>query len=356
MSEKEEMPVEEVPGEPNEVKEVSAETAVTDETSESQVKDATAKESTEEPESTKSTAADADEGHHADQEVVPVGLCKPYLQTLEFVVPDGAVAGQEIPVKTPTGMVNAVVPEGQQPGDRCAMEVPVPGAFVLTVPDGAVEGATFSFESAGVMYNAVVPAGKGPGDTFTVGSQPPEGTEPLQKVFQHYASLAKAALRKASHLFDPEPTAPMIAMAHAVPPQEITFIVPDGVTGGELITVQGPVGPLVVTVPEGRKAGDEVSAPLCPPSEGFTVTVPEGVGEGEVVAFEDPQGVKREAQVPAGKQPGDSFEIFPPSLMVQVPQGTRAGDRVAFRTVDGRELVGVVPQGFEPGSFFAAHI
>ena len=281
MSEKEEMPVEEVPGEPNEVKEASAETAVTDETSESLVKDETAKESTEEPESTKSTAADADEGHRVDREVVPVGLCKPYLQTLEFVVPDGAVAGQEIPVKTPTGMVNAVVPEGQQPGDRCAMEVPVPGAFVLTVPDGAVEGATFSFEECWCHVQCGGASRQGDQETpFTVGSQPPEGTEPLQKVFQHYASLAKAALRKASHLFDPEPTAPMIAMAHAVPPQEITFIVPDGVAGGELITVQGPVGPLVVTVPEGRKAGDEVSAPLCPPSEGFTVTVPEGVGRG----------------------------------------------------------------------------
>lgn len=355
MSEKGEEPVEELQGEPKEDIEAPTETAVTDEP-EAQVKDGVAQESTEEPVATRSTAADADEGPQVDQEVVSVGLCKPYLQTFEFIVPDGAVAGQEIPVQAPTGMVTAVVPEGQQPGDRCAIEVTVPGAFVLTVPHGVVAGGTFSFENAGVMYNVVVPEGMGPGDTFTVGSQPQEGSEPIQKVFEHYAKLAKSALRKASRLFDPEPTEPTIPMAHAVPPQEITFTVPEGVAGGDLITVQGPVGPLVVTVPEGHKSGDEVCTPLCPPSEGYTVTVPEGVGEGELVAFEDPQGVKHEAEVPQGKKPGDSFEIFPPSIMVQVPQGTRAGDRVAFRTMDGRELVGVVPQGFEPGSFFAAHI
>lgn len=143
--------------------------------------------------------------------------------------------------------------------------------------------------------------------------------------------------------------------ARAVIPQELSYTLPSGHKPGDTVTIQGPLGPLQVRVPEGKTPGDLCTHVLGPgPDQVSVVDVPEGVTAGEVVEFTDGQGRRVLAQVPAGKLPGDTFEAAPPVMMVEVPEGGRANDRLSFQDQEGKLCTALVPKGVPPGHFFPA--
>lgn len=108
-----------------------------------------------------------------------------------------------------------------------------------------------------------------------------------------------------------------------------------------------------VPVPDGAKGGERVSTRLGPPPA-YTLEVPEGLSGGDTFDFDGNDGEKLEATVPMDKVPGDSFDVMPPTVMVQVPRFAKPGDQVAFQP-DGHEekLVARVPQGLTKGQYFA---
>eukprot|EP00450_Noctiluca_scintillans_P022268 CAMPEP_0194530300 /NCGR_PEP_ID=MMETSP0253-20130528/67220_1 /TAXON_ID=2966 /ORGANISM="Noctiluca scintillans" /LENGTH=198 /DNA_ID=CAMNT_0039375519 /DNA_START=20 /DNA_END=613 /DNA_ORIENTATION=- len=122
-------------------------------------------------------------------------------------------------------------------------------------------------------------------------------------------------------------------LANAAEPQDLTFDVPRDWTHGDPVTIQGPHGPLQVPLPHNTRRGDKVTVPLGP-SITYTVNVPDAIEDGGVVPFRTDDGQTWEVPVPPGKRPGDTFEVYPPAIMVEVPRGANPGDRVAFRTLD----------------------
>eukprot|EP00403_Amphidinium_massartii_P013914 CAMPEP_0178411232 /NCGR_PEP_ID=MMETSP0689_2-20121128/21388_1 /TAXON_ID=160604 /ORGANISM="Amphidinium massartii, Strain CS-259" /LENGTH=211 /DNA_ID=CAMNT_0020032431 /DNA_START=64 /DNA_END=696 /DNA_ORIENTATION=- len=117
-------------------------------------------------------------------------------------------------------------------------------------------------------------------------------------------------------------------------PQVLEFECPEGHMPGQRVCVQGPHGPLWVSVPDSKGPGDHCTYRLGP-SEVFKVNVPEGALPGDKVEFDGPRNEVQSAVVPEGVSAGDTFEVTPPALMIQVPIGARPGDTVRFRKPDG---------------------
>lgn len=140
--------------------------------------------------------------------------------------------------------------------------------------------------------------------------------------------------------------------AKTSPPMDMKFTMPEDLGPDDPVIVQGPHGPLGVPQESHWAPGAEVFVRLGPPAT-FKVTVPRGAHAGDAVTFEDASGHKQTAIVPAGKWPGDEFDVVPPALMVQVPEGARVGDQVVFRTDDCERAMAVVPEGMTPGNYFA---
>lgn len=140
-------------------------------------------------------------------------------------------------------------------------------------------------------------------------------------------------------------------------PLDLTFVVPEGMTPGAKMCVEGPHGPLIVQVPADAIPGAPIRVRLGPATS-YEVTVPEGYAPGDKVVLQLPDGSHIQAIVPEGKEPGDAFEISPSVLMVQVPEGAREGDVCAFAIPEmacsgvGEEITTMVPQGKKALEYF----
>lgn len=142
----------------------------------------------------------------------------------------------------------------------------------------------------------------------------------------------------------------------ALPPQELSYVVPSGAKPGDIIPIQGPNGPLHVPVPSGKYAGDQCVFMFAPRDSQLQVTVPDGAKVGDSIPVHANGMEPMAVNVPPDLAPGDTFTVSKPVVMVQVPHGARAGDQVAFHAPDGRPLVAVVPGGFPVGTWFSANV
>mmetsp|Transcript_70836 Transcript_70836/g.153849 ORF Transcript_70836/g.153849 Transcript_70836/m.153849 type:complete len:194 (+) Transcript_70836:60-641(+) len=144
--------------------------------------------------------------------------------------------------------------------------------------------------------------------------------------------------------------------AEACWPQDLIFMVPEDHRPGDLICVHGPHGPLRVQCPEGAAPGRQATVRLGPEASfAIPVTVPDDAKPGDKIQLKGRNGEDSLAEVPPGMKPGDQFNVFPPTVMVQVPTVAQTGDQLVFDLPDARgRLSASVPPGALPGSYFAA--
>jgi len=150
---------------------------------------------------------------------------------------------------------------------------------------------------------------------------------------------------------------PRVFTAPTALPQDLRFVVPpkehliEGVGPRQrTVCVKGPHGPIMVELPEDAVPGEERTWRLGP--YGQQVTVPEGVCEGSQIDCEI-DGRDMKINVPAGKSPGDTFEVVPPALVVMIPKGSQAGDLLEFTGLNGELLKVPAPDGMKPGQYFS---
>jgi len=152
------------------------------------------------------------------------------------------------------------------------------------------------------------------------------------------------------------PPKPRFQPTIAVPPQELTFELQEDCKAGEVVQIQGPTGPIPVKVAEACRKGEKRTMFLGP-SQLVKVDLPEDhVGDTVRVTHD---GESFWVPVPEGVAPGGSFEVSPPTIMVQVPIGAKEGEGVVFfhpSQDQEKEHTAVVPRGFEQGSFFAVAV
>mmetsp|Transcript_48600 Transcript_48600/g.135814 ORF Transcript_48600/g.135814 Transcript_48600/m.135814 type:complete len:418 (+) Transcript_48600:86-1339(+) len=107
-----------------------------------------------------------------DQFQVP--LAPPQTQQtfqVQLKVPEGLKAGDAISFPGPNGApMQAVIPEGKEPGDEFSVLVqPPPAPLTVTVPEGAKAGQVIKFQAPdGSFLTTAVPEGLKEGDTFPV--------------------------------------------------------------------------------------------------------------------------------------------------------------------------------------------
>jgi len=145
--------------------------------------------------------------------------------------------------------------------------------------------------------------------------------------------------------------------AKICPPQDLSFVVPEGCRHGQIVVVSGPHCPIGVAVPQGAEPGAQVSVRLGPNAD-HVVAVPKDARPGDEVKFEGTNGEDLIAYVPQGKEPGDFFEVLPRVVMVQVPRGARAGDHVEFNSPYKSEEVvrACIPESVGEFHYFAAKV
>lgn len=147
----------------------------------------------------------------------------------------------------------------------------------------------------------------------------------------------------------------------AVPPQDLFFIAPPGFKPGQLLSVQGPLGPLQVQAPADVKPGNHITVRLAAPFQ-HKVIVPAGAKPGDAVTFKGESGNELQVIVPRGKKPGQAFLVSPPVTMLQIPYGAVAGDQLLFYLPIGfgkdasKQLAATVPPNMVPGQYFAAMV
>lgn len=144
-------------------------------------------------------------------------------------------------------------------------------------------------------------------------------------------------------------TQPRSFLAPVAPPQDLHFLVPE-VLLQRSVCVSGPHGPIMVELPEDALPGEQRTWRLGP--DGQQVLIPDGMTEGMTIECEL-EGRIVQAVVPAGKVPGDSFEVVPPALVVMIPQGACPGDTLEFPGLDGEPLKVPAPEGLLPGQYFS---
>merc|ERR1712050_514813 len=90
---------------------------------------------------------------------------------------------------------------------------------------------------------------------------------------------------------------------------------------------------------------------VTPPPD-LRITVPPGLKAGQTMLFETPGtgGDRIAVKIPAGKSPGETFEVVPPAVMVCVPKDGKPGDVVVFE-VDGKRCRTQVPEATQLGHF-----
>lgn len=144
-----------------------------------------------------------------------------------------------------------------------------------------------------------------------------------------------------------------LPIAEAAVPQDLTFTAPQDKSPGQLVCVQGPHGALMVPLPDDAIPGETCKFRFGPPAD-YVITVPENVKSGALVSYTGRRGEALQAAVPEGKQPGDTFEVHAPVLMVRVPISARPGNEVECVAPDGQVLIVRVPPDMQPGMYFEA--
>mmetsp|Transcript_98034 Transcript_98034/g.282780 ORF Transcript_98034/g.282780 Transcript_98034/m.282780 type:complete len:216 (-) Transcript_98034:206-853(-) len=150
------------------------------------------------------------------------------------------------------------------------------------------------------------------------------------------------------------------------PPLNIAVDLPSGRwQPGQSFCVQGPQGPICLQIPVDAVPGGRLVYKIAPRPE-FRVEVPPGAGPGWVMTFQRDDGGACVVTVPAGLQPGDTFEVTPPALMVRVPETAQPGDFVRFCRMVSQEndhkagstefFRARVPEGLKPCMYFAARL
>jgi hypothetical protein len=146
-----------------------------------------------------------------------------------------------------------------------------------------------------------------------------------------------------------------ILLAETAEPQELRFIAPNNAQPGQHLCVQGPHGPVMVPLPEDVQPGLECSYRLGPQDDypAYQLTVPENARPGMPMQFPGTDGEELTVIVPAGKLPGDSFQVMQPLVMVRVPPAAREGQELMFQTpCDQQVRFATVPVGASPGHYF----
>jgi len=141
-------------------------------------------------------------------------------------------------------------------------------------------------------------------------------------------------------------------------PSDIELEVPKEWKAGDKVPAAGPHGRIYFELPENCQPGTTLRVRLKPVAD-FRVEVPPGLPEGAAMNFERPDGTRISIQVPAGKKPGDTFEVTPPALMVLVPEEAKAGDLVVFCMPApplGQWFKARVPESLQLGKYFAARL
>lgn len=149
--------------------------------------------------------------------------------------------------------------------------------------------------------------------------------------------------------------------AFAMLPGALEVAVPPGWKPGDKVPAQGPHGKILLELPETCAAGATIQYQLKPGPD-LVVEIPEGASAGSQLTFEREDGTRIRVEVPKGKQPGEHFEVRPPSLMVLVPEGVEAGSYVVFRAPGADHASrkvwfrAQVPGQLQLGRYFAARM
>jgi len=149
--------------------------------------------------------------------------------------------------------------------------------------------------------------------------------------------------------------APRVFRAPVAPPQDLHFVVPplneqqEG-PGRGVVCVHGPHGPIMVELPADAEPGQQRTWRLGP--VGKQVVCPDDACEGSEIDV-DIDGTMIKAKVPAGKKPGDFFEVVPPALVVMIPQKVEDGDFLEFIGLNGENCKVPAPIGLKPGQYFS---
>merc|ERR1711865_1285036 len=136
-------------------------------------------------------------------------------------------------------------------------------------------------------------------------------------------------------------------------PEMIAVTVPEGKKAGDELLLEGHSGKFNVTVPEGKKAGDEFHIEIKeanPEPNVVTVKVPQDRKAGDEMIIEGHLG-KFNVTVPEGLKAGDEFQTEikeanpePNVVTVKVPQDKKAGDEMIIEGHLGKFNV-TVPEG-----------
>jgi len=143
--------------------------------------------------------------------------------------------------------------------------------------------------------------------------------------------------------------------AKATPPVELTVQLSQEYKPGQTIRVNGPHGVIELEPSAGSEPGSSLTYRLAPEPE-YRVQVPPGMGANGAVKIRRGDGVEIMVPVPAGFQPGDTFHVTPPALMVRMPEGATPGTVVCFHDEQSNWFRCTVPAGMTPGQYFAARI
>jgi len=144
------------------------------------------------------------------------------------------------------------------------------------------------------------------------------------------------------------------------PPIEIEVdLPPPGLWGpGQALHCAGPHGPVSLQLPAHASPGERLCFKLAPRPE-YRVEVPPDVHAGCIVRFQKENGEELRVAVPKGLDPGDTFEVSPPSVMVRVPEAAQPGDIVKFASPSHscqEAYRARVPEGVPPCAYFTARL
>jgi hypothetical protein len=264
------------------------------------------------------------------------------LSSRQRIVASGLAAGLLV-------AVTIVVGSGQQEGGNVAvaLESLQPEAVLVTVPDGARAGRLFDFDVPGRgEFSALVSAGEKPGEQVeleVVG----QGV-PLRSQAQQALQEAVRDTREGFHGFKKH------MMFKAVVPRSAML------DGRFRVEVPGH-GVVLVSVPAGKKPGDDIAFPLPPP--GVKLVQDDRPSMAKVITVPNEHvstaAAPRQQQVfPAtSKTPSESFSQRHPvaqEVRVELPPGAAVGTKLVVQGSGGNKFEVTVPAGVNSGGSFLA--
>ena len=198
------------------------------------------------------------------------------------------------------------VPAGLGPGDTLRCELPGGKVVDMLLPAGAHAGTTIEVEQTVDVFVAI-PKGTKPGDTLQVSH---EGAT--------VAFTVPAGTRAGSKIKVAIPASSLAPTADDAPPEldadvrSVTVKVPydwDGCSAIE--THVDAERPILFQAPVGARAGDEVVLDLPPAGQKVAMSfeVPWGVSGGDVLGIHSPSGHLKFVSLPPDAQPGKSLSV-----------------------------------------------